>query len=240
MKLQRAAGERAARRVRILVAGGTIGMTGDAGATPMLDGAELIGAVPGLGDREGIESENVVNVPSAHLTLDDQLRICRTARDAARKGIGVVVTHGTDTLEETAMLADVVHDAEAPIVFTGAIRTASAAGADGPANLGDAVSVARQRGGRGARRARLLRRRNPSRALRAQDRHHIAGGVLVTPDRPARARDRGPPNDLVARAAQPAARPAKPEQARAGGAHHQRATTARSPAPRWRPSPTAR
>jgi L-asparaginase len=56
--------------------------------------------------------------------------------------VGVVVTHGTDTLEETAMLCDVVHDAEAPIVFTGAIRPATAPGADGPANAVDAVSVA--------------------------------------------------------------------------------------------------
>lgn len=142
MRLQPAAGEPAARRVRVLVAGGTIGMTGESGATPTLEGDDLIGAVPGLAGRDGLESENVVNVPSAHLTLGDQLTICRAARDAARSGLGVVVTHGTDTLEETAMLADLVHDAEAPIVFTGAIRPASAPGADGPANLGDAVSVA--------------------------------------------------------------------------------------------------
>ena len=89
-----------------------------------------------------MQAQTVTNLPSAHLTLDDQLRICRQARDAARRGIGVVVTHGTDTLEETAMLCDVVHDAEAPIVFTGAIRPASAPGADGPANAVDAVSVA--------------------------------------------------------------------------------------------------
>ena len=82
--------------------------------------------------------------------MDDQLAICRQARDAARRGTGVVVTHGTDTLEETAMLCDILHDAEAPIVFTGAIRPASAPGADGPANLVDAVSVAASREAAGA------------------------------------------------------------------------------------------
>jgi L-asparaginase len=131
------------RRVRIL---GTIAMAqasaGSGSATPALDAAELIAAIPGLGDREGLDARQVVNLPSSHMTLADCLLICREARDAARRGIGVVVTHGTDSLEETAMLCDVVHDAEAPIVFTGAIRPASAAGADGPANLLDAVAVA--------------------------------------------------------------------------------------------------
>jgi L-asparaginase len=134
------------RKVRVLAAGGTIAMAGtdgDAeGATPRLDAQALIDAIPSLNKHQGIEAHTVVNVPSAHLTLEDQLKICRQARDAARRGMGVVVTHGTDTLEETAMLCDVLHDAEAPIVFTGAIRPASAPGADGPANLGDAVAVA--------------------------------------------------------------------------------------------------
>jgi L-asparaginase len=130
------------RRVRILGAGGTIAMGGRSGATPQLDAEALVAAIPGLSGRAGIEARDVVNKPSAHLTLADQLLICREARDAARRGIGVVVTHGTDALEETAMLCDVIHDAEAPIVFTGAIRPATAPGADGPANLLDAVSVA--------------------------------------------------------------------------------------------------
>jgi len=117
-------------------------MTGSGGATPDLDGNALVRAVPALAEHDDLEAHTVVNVPSAHLTLEEQLKICRAARDAARRGIGVVVTHGTDTLEETAMLCDVLHDAEAPIVFTGAIRPASAPGADGPANLGDAVMVA--------------------------------------------------------------------------------------------------
>src|SRR3954452_2189927 len=130
----------AARPVRILAAGGTIAMTGrDDGAKLALDAKALTAAVAGL---EDVEAETIVNLPSAHLTPTDQLRIARAARDAAREGVGVVVTHGTDTLEETAMLCDVMHDADAPIVFTGAIRPASSPGADGPANLVDAVSVA--------------------------------------------------------------------------------------------------
>jgi L-asparaginase len=137
-------------RVRVLAAGGTIGMSGGAdGANPALDAAGLLATVPGLDGQYGLEGETVANLPSAHLTLADQLRICRSARDAARRGIGVVVTHGTDTLEETAILCDVIHDAEAPIVFTGAIRAASAPGADGPANLVDAVSVARSEEAKG-------------------------------------------------------------------------------------------
>jgi L-asparaginase len=129
------------RRVRILGAGGTIAMGGDT-AKPLLDAEALVAAIPGLQRRDGIEARDIVNKPSPHLTLADMLHICREARDAARRGIGVVVAHGTDALEETAMLCDVIHDAEAPIVFTGAIRPATAAGADGPANLLDAVSVA--------------------------------------------------------------------------------------------------
>jgi len=111
-------------------------------ATPALEVEALVRLAPGLEDWPGLQARSIVNLPSAHLTLADQLVISRTARDLAREGAGVVVTHGTDTLEETAMLCDVLHDADAPIVFTGAIRPSSAAGADGPANLVDAVSVA--------------------------------------------------------------------------------------------------
>jgi L-asparaginase len=129
--------------VKVLAAGGTIAMSGAGGAKVALDAADLVAAVEALAGEDGIEAETVASLPSAHLALSDQLRICRAARDAAREGTGVVVTHGTDTLEETAILCDLMHDSEAPIVFTGAIRAASAPGADGPANLMDAVSVAR-------------------------------------------------------------------------------------------------
>jgi L-asparaginase len=130
------------RKVLVLASGGTISMRGEGGAVPELDGEGLVAAVPGLASYSGLQGRTIFNKPSSHLSLKDQLEVCRQARDAARRGTGVVVTHGTDSLEETAMLCDVLHDAEAPIVFTGAIRTASAPGADGPANLVDAVSVA--------------------------------------------------------------------------------------------------
>src|SRR4051794_21957495 len=139
-----AASPRAApeRRVLILACGGTIGMAGAEGAEPGVDAAGIVDRTTGLEQFEGLETRTLMNKPSAHLTAGDQLEICRAARDASRRGIGVVVTHGTDALEETAMLCDVLHDTDAPIVFTGAIRPASAPGADGPANIVDAVSVA--------------------------------------------------------------------------------------------------
>ena len=71
------------RRVRILTAGGTIAMMGEGGATPELDAEALVASVPGLQVFPDLEAITVLNKPSAHLTLEDQLRICRAARDAA-------------------------------------------------------------------------------------------------------------------------------------------------------------
>ena len=132
---------RAAREVLVLATGGTIAMSGSR-AVPALDADALVAAVPGLGEVPGLRARELGASPGAHLTLDAVLHIAREAAAAAREGVGVVITHGTDTLEETAMLCDLVLDAEAPVVLTGAIRPGSAAGADGPANLLDAVAVA--------------------------------------------------------------------------------------------------
>ena len=128
------------REILLLATGGTIAMAGPR-AVPSSGPAELLAAA-GLGD---VRARELLGVPGAHVSLDDALAIARAATEAATDGAGVVVTHGTDTLEETAFLTDLLHDGEAPIVFTGAIRPGSAPGADGPANLLDAVAVARAR-----------------------------------------------------------------------------------------------
>ena len=125
------------REVLLLATGGTIAMRGER-AVPSAGPVELLAEV-GL-DR--VRSRELLGAPGPHIGLDDALLVARTAAAEAAAGRGVVVTHGTDTLEETAVLCDLMHDGDAPIVFTGAIRPASAPGADGPANLIDAVAVA--------------------------------------------------------------------------------------------------
>ena len=111
-------------------------------AVPALDAQALIAAVPDLGDVPDLEARQVRQLPGSQMGLDDAMAVAGEAAAVARSGRGVVVTHGTDTLEETAVLCACLHDADAPVVFTGAIRPSSTHGADGPANLSDAVAAA--------------------------------------------------------------------------------------------------
>lgn len=129
------------RRVRLLTTGGTISMRGER-AKPALAGAQLVAAIAELASFEPLAVEDVLELASAQITLEQALALARRAVGAAAEGEGVVISTGTDTLEELAMLCCLMHGTQAPIVLTGANRTAQAPGADGPANLLDAVTVA--------------------------------------------------------------------------------------------------
>jgi L-asparaginase len=139
----------ASRRPRliILAAGGTIAMS-DA-AAPRLDAKALAAALPQLSDIADIETRDVVAKPSASLMLEDLALIAASALEAATSADGVVVTHGTDTLEETAFTLALLAQTQTPIVLTAAMRRADQPGADGPANLLAATRVAASEAARG-------------------------------------------------------------------------------------------
>ncbi len=129
------------RAVRVVAAGGTIAMRGER-AVPALDAAELVDQLPQVAGFR-LQAETVLSLPSTHLTLSDALDLARRAGAAAAGGEGVVLTTGTDTMEEVAVLCGLTYGGDAPIVITGANRPGSAPGADGPANLLDAIILAR-------------------------------------------------------------------------------------------------
>jgi L-asparaginase len=131
--------------VRVITTGGTIAMAHDetaGGAVPSLSGKDFVGLLPpGLA---AVETEEFCNLPSAHFTVDTiwglRTRVQEVVNDDEIQG--VVVTHGTDTMEETAYLLDLTVDTDKPIALTGAMRTVSEVGYEGIANLLAAIRVA--------------------------------------------------------------------------------------------------
>ncbi len=126
--------------IALFTLGGTISMAGN----HRLTGDDLTAAVPGLADvGHAVEIQDVEKVPSANLTASKMLDVVDAASKAVADGAtGVVVTQGTDNLEETAFLVDQVWPHPHPFVLTGAMRNPTLAGPDGPANLLAAVRVA--------------------------------------------------------------------------------------------------
>ncbi|HET9168479.1 MAG TPA: asparaginase [Actinospica sp.] len=130
---------------------GTMGRPDGVGQVARFGGADLAGAVPGLAETGvALKVEDIEKVPSADLTFAQVLDVVALASARVAAGAaGVVVTQGTDTLEESAYLADLVWPHDEPLIFTGAMRNPTLAGPDGPANLLAAVTAAAHPDARG-------------------------------------------------------------------------------------------
>jgi L-asparaginase len=142
--------------IHLLFTGGTISMQRDraaGGNVPAHGGEALVGFTAGLDRISPYRIENWAMLPACHFGPDRLWALRERVREIAESGkvAGIVITHGTDTLEETAYLLDRTLDPKVPVAITGAMRTSSDDGWDGPRNLLDAAAVAAsdQSAGRG-------------------------------------------------------------------------------------------
>jgi L-asparaginase len=133
----------------ILATGGTIaGVAATSTQSGYASGAvtidAMIAAVPGIRDLANIRGEQVANVGSQDMTFNIMLTLAKRINEllATPDVDGIVVTHGTDTLEETAFFLNLVVKSDKPVVLVGSMRPSTAVSADGPLNLYDGVAVA--------------------------------------------------------------------------------------------------
>lgn len=141
------------KRIVLIATGGTISTrdVDGSGARPFLRPADLLREVPGLERVAEVEPQEFDFIPGAYMTVSKMADLSRRVTETLtrREVDGVVITHGTDTLEETAYFLYLTVASEKPVVFTGAMRNASQVGFDGYHNLFDAVRTAAAAGARG-------------------------------------------------------------------------------------------
>ncbi|WP_324789282.1 asparaginase [Streptomyces sp. H51] len=140
------------RTVMVLATGGTIATRSKAtgGAVARASGAELVERLAAA-DGVRVQVDDVFRIGSYLMTLERMRTLALRAQEHLREEdvAGLVITHGTDTAEETALFLDLFLHDERPVVLTGAQRPADAPDSDGPRNLSDAVTVAAQPSSRG-------------------------------------------------------------------------------------------
>ncbi len=133
-------------KVALIFTGGTISMRIDestGGAVPYLTGSELIELIPSIKDLAEIEIYDFGKYPGPHMTLDLMMDLKNVVKKHLERDdiAGVVITHGTDTLEETAYLLDLTINSPKPVVLTGSMKNASEPDWDGEKNLIDSINV---------------------------------------------------------------------------------------------------
>jgi len=136
-------------KVLILTTGGTIASRTNA---PLIDGPALVQAVPELANYAAISVEPIARIGSSKMTPDIWLQMLKRIRAliASQPDLqGIVITHGTDTMEETAYFLNLTHQSTIPIVIVGSMRSSNEISADGSANLLNAVRVAVAPGSKG-------------------------------------------------------------------------------------------
>lgn len=134
------------KHVIVITTGGTIAMKMDpvtGGLVPAISGEDLAAAVPGLSSWADVDVVEFSNVPSGWMDTEKMLALSHTIDALADKADVFVVTHGTDSLEETAFFLDMTLHTEKPVCVTGAMRGASELSADGP-RIFSPRSVSRQ------------------------------------------------------------------------------------------------
>jgi len=140
-------------RISVFSLGGTIAMGASApgkGVSLSHSAAMLVDAVPALAEIAEIDASSFRQLPSPDITLDDLAALAREIDRRLDDGVrGIVVTQGTDTIEESAFVIDRLVHKDAPVVFTGAMRNPTMPGPDGPANLHHAVITALEQQARG-------------------------------------------------------------------------------------------
>lgn len=128
------------KKIIIVFTGGTIAMRIDEktkAAVPAITGEQILQMTPGIGTIAEIDFLNFSNIPGPHMTPEKMFELSKTIQHKLNEEgyNGAVVTHGTDSLEETAYLVDLTSNSEKPIVFVGAMKNSSELGFDGPVNL---------------------------------------------------------------------------------------------------------
>ena len=135
------------KKIAVVFNGGTISMKVDErikAAVPSLTGEEIMSMVTGIEEFAEIESYSFSSMPSPHMTFKTMLELSSFTKNLLERNDidGVVITHGTDTLEETAYLLDLTIKSDKPVVITGAMRSGSELGYDGPSNLAASICTA--------------------------------------------------------------------------------------------------